>query len=505
VLNASLSFLPWVRQGAPAAITTADTLGSHQSAVASVAVALTLNGTPVPAISVRLRGPADVIGIDTNQVVRTDPRPGTSDFEPNCFPSIEFDRADFPWLFTPAGANANGQLRPWLCLVVVQKQAGMTLASTPDAPLPTLPIPAMELPDLKDCWAWAHAQVAANDSSQAAVAEALNGRPELSLSRLVCPRILAPATDYIACVVPTFDVGRQAGLGLPILDADLASLAPAWSFPPASPDPVPPPDPVLLPVYYHWEFRTGQGGDFESLARRLTPTVPEGLGKRPIDISHPGFPASDATTAELEGALLPIPPTGDQPTNTAPDPIPLQFKIELAGIINEPSRTEAADPNADPLLAPPIYGRWHAGSASVTPDGATWLDQLNLDPRWRVAAAFGTQVIQKHQEALMASAWEQAADLATANQRLRQFQLSMAVGEVLHERHFSALSDDALEILKRRFDPVQTIDPVQTDELATAGRGEPLGNAPYRAPARTALTPRRRAGGADGTECQSLV
>ena len=33
------------------------------------------------------------------------------DFEPNCFPSIEFDRADFPWLFTPARANTNGQLR----------------------------------------------------------------------------------------------------------------------------------------------------------------------------------------------------------------------------------------------------------------------------------------------------------------------------------------------------------------------------------------------------------
>ena len=74
---------------------------------------------PLPAVPVRLRGPADVVGIDVHQVVRTDPRPGTADFEPNCFPSIEFDRADFPWLFTPARANANGQLRPWLCLVVI--------------------------------------------------------------------------------------------------------------------------------------------------------------------------------------------------------------------------------------------------------------------------------------------------------------------------------------------------------------------------------------------------
>ena len=59
--------------------------------------------------------------------MRTDPRPDTSDFEPNCFPSIEFDRPDFPWLFTPARANANAQLRPWLCLVVVRKQDGVQL------------------------------------------------------------------------------------------------------------------------------------------------------------------------------------------------------------------------------------------------------------------------------------------------------------------------------------------------------------------------------------------
>src|SRR3712207_5703869 len=101
-MAADLSFLPWVRQGAAGAIATVDTLGSAQAAVADVAITLRVNDSPLPAVPVRLRGPADVVGIDAHQVVRTDPRPGTDDFEPNCFPSIEFDRADFPWLFTPA-------------------------------------------------------------------------------------------------------------------------------------------------------------------------------------------------------------------------------------------------------------------------------------------------------------------------------------------------------------------------------------------------------------------
>ena len=65
---------------------------------------------------------------------------------------------------------------------------------------------------------------------------------------------------------------------------------------------------------------------------------------------------------------------------------------------------------------------------TVTPRRANWLDELNLDPRWRSVAAFGTRVVQEHQEALMASAWEQAGELQRANQRMRQLQLSMAVG-----------------------------------------------------------------------------
>ena len=226
VTAASLTFLPWVRQGVAAAINTPDTLGASSAASSISPPASRSTERPRAAsvtMPVRLRGPADVVGIDPNQIIRTDPHPGTSDFEPNCFPCVEFDRPDFPWLFTPASAGANAKLRPWLCLVVVRKQDGVTLTSTPNSPLPVLQIaasilPASELPDLGECWAWAHAQAAGDDSSEGAVRNALNGSPDRSLSRLICPRILAPKTDYMACVVPTFDLGRRAGLGIAIQD-----------------------------------------------------------------------------------------------------------------------------------------------------------------------------------------------------------------------------------------------------------------------------------------------
>jgi hypothetical protein len=443
VSNASLSLLPWVRQGAASAITTTDSLGAAQAAVASVAAAVTLNNAPIPNVSVRLRGPADVVGLDPNQVVRRDPQPGTADFEPNCFPAVEFDRPDFPWLFTPAAAGANARLRPWLCLIVLRPQNGIIFSPAGVGSLPSVQIAApaqaaVELPDLSQSWAWAHAQVAADDTSAAGLTAALGGSPELSLSRLVCPRILAAATDYVACVVPAFELGRKAGLGLVIAEADLVganALATAWTIAP------PPSGPVTLPVYYQWSFRTGQNGDFESLARRLRPGMVPGLGQRTVDISHPGFAAGGATTTVMPGALQPMPPSGSTP---APDGMPAAFQTALAAIVNRPDVTKAADPKADPLLAPPVYGSWHAAQQIVSPGATHWLAQLNLDPRWRVAAAFGTRVVQASREALMAAAWEQAADLPSANQRMRQFQLGMAVGTVLHQRHLGRLSSETM-------------------------------------------------------------
>jgi len=164
--SANYVFLPWVRQGAASGIQTPDSLGANQAGVVSVPVKLRINTTDDIDRQVRLHGPGDVTGIDPQQVVRTDPRHQATDFEPNYFPAIEFDRPDFPWLFTPAQANADGKLRPWLCLVVVRKQEGVRLRTERNLLLPVLEInpPArfeLELPDLSDSSAWAHAQIGA--------------------------------------------------------------------------------------------------------------------------------------------------------------------------------------------------------------------------------------------------------------------------------------------------------------------------------------------------------
>jgi hypothetical protein len=434
--QAILTFLPWVRGGLAATIDIDDSL-KPQKAQAKLDVVLAINGAPEPTANFVLNGPADVTGINPNQIVRREPRPGTTDFEPNYFACIEFDRPDFPWIFTPAKADGQGRIRPWLSLIVVRDMDGVAITPLGDSPLPVLTIAASlakdELPDPDEVWGWAHVQVAADAFGD--VGQALDGAPERSLSRLICPRLLEPLTNYIACVVPSFEPGARSGLGTPLTQTQLQAadaLKPSWARS----------GEVRLPVYHHWSFRTGTAGDFETLARGLVARqAPAALGHRPVDITEPGFtwaaPPDQRAIAVLEGALRPI--------VTAPSAtLPGDFQEQLAAIINAPVASAAASPDADPLVAPPLYGRWHASQPAASSTDGSWYSSLNLDPMRRAVAAFGTKVVQDNQEALMAAAWKQAADLKRTNQRLRQIQLGIAVGTRLVERHFESQPDAAV-------------------------------------------------------------
>jgi len=449
--SANYVFLPWVRQGAASGIQTPDRLSATQAGVVSVTVKLQVNNTDDIDRQVRLYGPGDVTGIDPQQVVRTEPRHLAMDFEPNYFPAIEFDRPDFPWLFTPAKADAEGRLRPWLCLVVVRKQEGVVLRADRNLPLPALEIkaparPGHELPDLSEAWAWAHAQVAGSRRDGASLKASLAGDPALTVSRLLCPRRLDPATEYLACVVPAFELGCKAGLGLPIEPADEQKLEPAWASGAQSPPQ------VTLPVYFHWEFRTGAGGDFEELVRLLEPRkMPEEVGKRRMDISQPGFQITPSlppgTRLELAGALRVL----EAQIAEWPQETRTPFQDELKSILNAPWQAMEEEGN-EPLVAPPIYGCWPAARHIVeitpeppaSPPSPPWLHELNLDPRHRAVAALGTQVVQTQQEQLMASAWEQLGEIERINQMRRQAQLGRAVNAVYYSKHFTRFTEETL-------------------------------------------------------------
>lgn len=431
-------FLPWVRQGSAAGISNADSLTPNQPANVSVSVALKF--TEFTASSdVQLYGPADVTAIDPRQVVRTEPRPFTTDYPYNLFPCIEFDRPDFPWLYTPASAGVNERLRPWICLLVVKKQEGVRMTRT-GAALPVLEIaaparPELELPDPEESWAWAHGQISgAITDNVAALQTAIRNAPERTVSRLLCPRRLDPTTAYYACVVPAFDVGRKTGLRSPVTETELTQLAPAWQLSANA---------VSLPVYYSWEFSTGENADFESLVRLLQPrALDDRVGMVPLDISAPGFglPSQRDAILPMRGVL--------QPTDlakTEPAAVPASLQSELTKLLNAPA--DALSQNVtDPVVAPPIYGAPYPPKdrVEVTPTPPFWVNDLNLDPRHRIAAGLGTEIVQQDQEELMASAWQQAEELRRANEQKRLNQLAVTTRTATYTKQVSRLDKDEL-------------------------------------------------------------
>lgn len=465
---ATYTFLPWLRQGLASTIRREDNLGTGagQGERASVFISLKVNGeASFVSRTVQIAGPGDVIGISPRAVVRTEPRNWVTDFEPNYLSFVEFYDEDFPWRFTPARAverdNAGNpvsspqqtRLRPWI-VVVALEEGEFEQVESPSGLLPTIRLAEtanMEsiLPPAAQSWAWAHVHVSRDitagsthtpEQSVNALEAITRQNPDHALSRLICPRKLKASTSYHAFLIPAFEIGRLAGLGKPTEGMD--SLAPSWG---AGQD--------EYPVYFRWFFRTGERGDFEYLVNLLQPReADERVGIRDMDMQAPNFGIAgmssgrgDLPVMGLEGALK-SPQTQPKPQVWAPaDSADYPaFLNQLADMVNlqENLLTAESVGHPDPIVSPPLYGRWHALQSRLRVGEPGWVNELNQDPRLRVSAGFGTKVIQKGQEDYMRRAWQQLGDVLSANQKIRQVQMSIAASMRVFSRHFASLPPD---------------------------------------------------------------
>ncbi|EKU99426.1 hypothetical protein Lepto7375DRAFT_1468 [Leptolyngbya sp. PCC 7375] len=435
------TFLSWVRDGAAAQILQPETLANNLPVRAPLEVTLDIESQPsstTESVTVHLAvyGPGDVRSLDLDEIVRVDPPPFSNGFEPNYVPVIEFRRADLPWLFSPVAgtANNNQKLRPWLTLVVVPIESAQLQLKT-RGQLPQLRCPVQELPDLADSWAWAHAQIL-NLSPSESIYTILEEEPERCTSRLIGPRRLEAGRSYYACLVPTFKAGVEAALGH---EVTTTTLEPAWP----SPAKAHPSEMVDLPLYHRWSFTTGESGDFETLVSRLTPHgITSGMAVRQLDVSEPGagvIVRDDGEPAELLPFAGALAPEGHQEKawTTAAGK---RFAQELR------QKFETVAEAKTNVVGAPLYGRWYAGTDRLASEGEAphWLSDLNLDPRLRAYASLGVQTVQKHQEALMASAWEQLDEVEKANQLLRQAQLARDVADGMMRHRLSKLRDATL-------------------------------------------------------------
>ena len=434
----SYAFLPWLQRGITTEITRVDDGSPSADQHVPLPVTITFNDNTSATAPLALFGPAEVGGLDPHAVIRVSPTIGSYDAEPNYFPLIEFDQADLPWRYTPARATTGNRLRPWMALITLREDEIVSLDEDgSDGRLGVVTVAdASALPIPGQLWAWAHVQLsgAQGPGGGTALASVLTTAPERVISRLLSPRRLDANARYVACVVPVFEQGRLAGLRLPVTGD---ALAPAWAAGQAN---------VRLPVYYRWKFGTGAGVDFEFLARQLQARpVPPTVGTRPMDASAPGagLPSAADAPLALEGAL--VPPGYSRADGSGP--VHDGFRSDLAALLNTPDDL-LTQTGVERVVAPPLYGRFHAKrerldlTAGAQP---VWFEALNGDPRDRVVAGLGTQVIQAGQRQLMASAWQQVKGIREANERLRLTQLARAAAQRLFARHIAPAT--ATEVL----------------------------------------------------------
>jgi hypothetical protein len=503
---ATYTFLPWLRQGLSNSITQDETT-ANPALRASVDVHLALRAQGIAAAvpdapvdrAVALFGPGDVLGIERRAIVKTEPRDWITNFEPNYLAHIEFYDEDFPWRYTPAHADrTTHRHRPWIALVVLA-EGEFTDGNAAGKPLPFVDIADLTvLPAKEELWAWAHVHANRNlaagdtvivDSDGAAIAGRLEGvlavDPDLAYSRIVCPRQLEANKAYHAFVLPTFETGRVAALGLDVAKVDDAMRG-AWEAHTERANL----SGSSFPYYYRWYFRTGNAGDFEYLVRLLKPQPMDArVGRREVDVQQPaiylnGIAGPDGDGVLRLGGALKVPDealTDDQRTEAdrfeqwdAPPPHP--FQRDLASFINladdyagktaedahdnpDVPDTVGALPNGDtdpdPVVTPPLYGTWHALTKRLLKerDGTpaahvgNWVHQLNLDPRHRSSAGLGTKVVRDRQEDYVNAAWQQVGDVLEANRRMRLAQLGKAVSLVWFEKHLVTLRSAAPEQL----------------------------------------------------------
>jgi hypothetical protein len=472
---AKYQFQSWARKGISAHINEQDTLGNPAAIMpanerASVPIGVSINATPQPPKEFALIGPGDIIGVHRDMVVRTEPRNWITNVEPNYLAFIEFYDEDFPWRYTPARPKGD-RLRPWIFLLLLKDDEFER--DDRRLPLPVVTVKSKAaLPPADETWLFAHVHteqdIAPGELSDLekylkSLQEAVTTDPDKIYSRLLSPRHLDPNSAYHAFLVPTFEVGRLAGLGQST--SGIPAQQPAWDATTTG---------VELPFYFDWYFSTGEKQDFESLVELLKPRVLDAMvGIRLMDCSHPGFVRADG-----EGRERPVPP-GEDPGLPAADPsvqglegalktdrtrplpltfTPNAFQNELQVLVNLPETIQTdldalpgseADFLNDPVVTVPFYGQNHARQhktdkvlLDVSKSG--WYHDLNRDPRTRVPAGFGTGVIQKGQDKFVQKAWQQVERVYEGNRKIRNFQFIMQVSAFYHAQFFAKLVPEKL-------------------------------------------------------------
>ncbi|MEV0544373.1 hypothetical protein [Nocardia salmonicida] len=384
-----------------------------------------------------LLGPGDVRALCREAITRRYPTPSATDAEETKVALIELRSPDLPWRYTPYAPH--GTLRPWLVLVV---GVPTDVAPTSDGRRVQLSIAAQADHSLARSWQWAHVH-------------AIGGPP---IARILSPIELRSGEVYRACLVPAFHVDRDG------------TLHDAWTAT----------QPVTIPCFDQWTFRTGEKGGFPDIAKRLHRADLDALAERegkPLGQAEVRYRGRGTGTPEQVmlstfGALK----RPDAPTDGA---LPSWVAAEVRALSDR-----VVSPDGRPVVTAPCYP---APFAPSTTGG--WADQLTADPRHRGAGGLGAWAAIEWQEKIAAAAAVRAGEISIANGRLTDLALGVAAARSMWRRHVPKDPVAALAVLA----PVLGRLPTTTLNLSVlrtvTGPTSPLRRALFSSAARRVLRP----------------
>ena len=140
----------------------------------------------------------------------------------------------------------------------------------------------------------------------------------------------------------------------------------------------------------------------------------------------------------MDGAL--IAPTDKPGTLQDVDPKLRAGLASMAALVAD-AADGALDGRGDPTpqdgqpVGPPVYGQYAVRRRVVRDGDPLWFREANLDPRGRVAAGLGAEVLRANQEDVVAAAWDQVGSVLEAQAALSRARLSLEAARRFHERH----------------------------------------------------------------------
>ncbi|MFK8008017.1 MAG: hypothetical protein AB8H03_16790 [Saprospiraceae bacterium] len=500
-MNAEYTFISYFREGLANELTSID---ANTKERVSLEIKVKVNATDIKK-DAKLYGPADVIGINPKAIIRVSPLAGSNNMESNYLPFIEFYDEDFPWRYSPAIKDDN-KIFPWLALIVL-KEDEFTIAKDQTTPLPYINVignpTAFEFP-AANLWAMAHVQLNSNltntagnsinlnDTIKNEITDKIKANPDIALSRIISPRKLdtsTPNINYTAFLIPSYETGRLAGLGEVTSNTNV--LEPSWNAPNHQ---------KKYPFYYQWSFQLDQHGDFEYLAGLLAAGNSSNLKVNTLDIQDlnneffvgggikpgGGISISGSGSGGLGtiGSKV-IKKNSSKPLRTKSNPLlkgdviltPKKFEptkiLEIGSVLIPPNYSLPVWPgnksqnkivrdnlkkriskglnnlehsgSKDPIVNyPEVYGRWHANIKAIGGNSKKWIDQINLDPRYRVVASLGAEVVRQNQEEFVDFAWDQVGEIMEANKQLNLIHLAKNVSARIEEKHLTQREEDDL-------------------------------------------------------------